>query len=96
MRLLPEMSTDLYKGGKIPLTRDQLKKTFMNHDANKEGKLSWDELKSAFEYLKSKFPSIRTELAFHKCDKDESGYIDYGKEMDSLVAYAEKCGFTIT
>ena len=84
------------KGVEISLTREQLKQTFMNYDTNKDGKLSWDELKSAFKYLKSRFPIIRTELAFHKCDKDENGYIDYGKEMDSLVAYAEECGFTIT
>ena len=78
------------------IKRNELKKTFVDYDTNKDGQFSWDELKSAFEYLKSKFPGIRTELAFHKCDKDENGYIDYGKEMDSLVAYAEKCGFTIT
>ncbi|KAK7859721.1 hypothetical protein CFP56_004741 [Quercus suber] len=93
-RLIPEPV--ITKPGKIPFTREQLKKTFLDHDANKDGKLSFDELKSAFKYLKSRFPSIRTELAFHKCDKDESGSIDYGNEMDSLVDYAEKCGFTIT
>ncbi|KAL0017379.1 hypothetical protein SO802_004448 [Lithocarpus litseifolius] len=87
-RLLPVISE--HKGGEIPLTREQLKQTFTNYDTNKDEKLSWDELKSAFKYLKSRFPSIRTELAFHKCDKDENGYIDYGKEMDSLVAYAEE------
>ncbi|KAF3961274.1 hypothetical protein CMV_014099 [Castanea mollissima] len=84
------------KVGEIPFTREQLKQTFMNCDTNKDGKLSWDELKSAFKYLKSRFPSIRTELAFHKCDTDDNGFIDYGTEMDSLVAYSEKCGFTIT
>ena len=93
-RLLPVTLTE--KVGEIPYTRQQLKQTFMNYDTNKDGQLSFDELKSAFEYLKSQFPGIRTELAFRKCDKDENGYIDYGKEMDSLVAYAEKCGFTIT
>ncbi len=53
------------------------------------------ELKSAFQELQSRFPRFRAEVAMRKCDKNGDGYIEFGKESESVVSYAEECHYTV-
>ena len=83
------------KSVEIFYNQEQLKNIFEKHDTKKDGKLSMKELKSAFQELQSRLPRFRAEVAMRKCDKNNDGYIEFGKELDAVVAYAKECGYTI-
>lgn len=65
----------------------EIKRLFKRCDANKDGKLSWEEVKAGFRELQSRWPAYRTQRAFHIADKDGDGYITES-ELDQLVQYA--------
>ena len=64
---------------------------FKRCDVNKDGKLSWKEVKAGFGRLQSRFPLYRTHRAFQMADKDGDGYINVEDELEELVAYALNC-----
>lgn len=69
-----------------------MKRVFMIHDEDRDGRLSRSDLTEAFRYLGAWFPSCRAFLALRHADTNGDGYIsDY--ELDQLVHYAFKCGF---
>ncbi|GKC22759.1 putative calcium-binding protein CML10 [Tanacetum coccineum] len=59
------------------------------HDVNKDGKLSWDELKKAFSGLGVTWVRWTTDRALLKADDDEDGCISE-KEMDKLIEFVIK------
>ncbi len=71
VRLPYDVKHNLPKFAEIPLTREQLTQTFQKHDKNKDGKLSWDEVKAAFQELKASYVWLKTEQGFRHADKDE-------------------------
>uniref|UniRef100_A0A2N9FNQ3 EF-hand domain-containing protein n=1 Tax=Fagus sylvatica TaxID=28930 RepID=A0A2N9FNQ3_FAGSY len=89
------MTRIVHKPVEMFYTREQLKKILEKQDTDKDGKLSMKELKSAFQELQSRFPRFRAEVAMRKCDKNDDGYIEFGKELESVVSYAEECHYTV-
>jgi Ca2+-binding EF-hand superfamily protein len=89
------MTRIVHKPVEMFYTREQLKKILEKQDTDKDGKLSMKELKSAFEELQSRFPRFRAEVAMRKCDKNDDGHIEFGKELESVVSYAEECHYTV-
>jgi hypothetical protein len=67
----PTFPNNKAKVAEIHLTREQLTKIFQKHDKNKDGKLSWDEVKAAFQELKASYVWLKTEQGFRHADKDE-------------------------
>ncbi|KAB1220346.1 hypothetical protein CJ030_MR3G009807 [Morella rubra] len=67
---------------------------FKKHDANGDGKLSWDEVQAAFKELGATWPWFRTEQGFRHADTDENGDINIEEELNLLVNYALKCNYT--
>ena len=78
----------------LPLPEDQLRNIFKKYDANNDNKLSKEELKKAFEYLGSIIPGFRADRVLHHADANKDGYVNEG-EMDELVKYAVRVGFTV-
>ncbi|XP_021285247.1 calmodulin-like protein 3 [Herrania umbratica] len=79
----------------VPLTKAQLKLILVSFDRNGDNRLSKQELKDAFNYIGSHFPSWRAGRALRRADDNEDGYISEG-EMDDLVEYVLQCGYTIS
>ncbi|XWS21179.1 hypothetical protein CRYUN_Cryun30bG0033200 [Craigia yunnanensis] len=69
---------------------DEIMSLFKRYDVNKDGKLSWEEVKAGFRRLQSRFPAYRTQRAFQMADKNGDGYISEA-ELDELVTYALDC-----
>ncbi|KAL0017366.1 hypothetical protein SO802_004435 [Lithocarpus litseifolius] len=82
----------VYKPG--PPTEDLLRKIFKKYDTNNDNMLSREELKKAFEDLGSLIPGFRAGRGLHHADANRDGYVDE-TEMDDLVKYAVKVGFTV-
>ena len=80
----------------IPMryTEEQLKNLFKSSDANRDGRLSRQELKNAFASLGSFAPGWRAFRALRRADKNRDGYVD-DDELDYVVKYAAKRGYTI-
>ncbi|XVE55914.1 hypothetical protein DITRI_Ditri03aG0195300 [Diplodiscus trichospermus] len=82
------------KRAPVPYTKAQLKSIFKRFDTNKDGRLSKQELRNAFASLGSYLPGWRAVRGLHQADCDGDGYVSED-ELDDLVKYALKCGYTI-
>ena len=80
--------------GSFCLTEEQLKAIFQEHDANKDGHLSKEEIKKAFQQLGSRLPSWRVKRALSHADADGDGNISV-EEMGELVKYAADLGYSL-
>ncbi|KAM0044064.1 putative EF-hand domain-containing protein [Helianthus debilis subsp. tardiflorus] len=78
----------------LKLNEEELLAFFKKHDANKDGKLSWDEVRQAFSDLGASWVSLTTDRALLHADEDEDGYVSEG-EMNKLIQFALKRKFTI-
>lgn len=76
------------------LTEAQLEDEFRRFDSNRDGYLSRQELKNAFNSLGSRCPTYRSVAAIYHADEDGDGYISK-EEMDKLVLYALSCGYRV-
>ncbi|GJU93502.1 retrovirus-related pol polyprotein from transposon TNT 1-94 [Tanacetum coccineum] len=72
------------------LNEQQILAYFKKHDVNKDGKLSWDELKKAFSGLGLTWVRWTTDRALLEADDDEDGCLSE-KEMDKLIEFVIKC-----
>ena len=77
-----------------PLPENQLRNIFKKFDTNNDKKLSREELKKAFDYLGSIIPGFRADRGLHHADANKDGYVNE-EEMNELVKYAERVGFTV-
>ncbi|XP_057973644.1 calmodulin-like protein 6 [Malania oleifera] len=77
-----------------PLSEQQLKAFFKQHDRNGDGLLDWEELRKAFKDLGAVIPPWRAHRALQHADIDGNGCVDE-KEMGHLVKYAVKFGYTM-
>nr|POF25833.1 putative calcium-binding protein cml10 [Quercus suber] len=75
-------------------TEDQLRNIFKKFDTNNDNMLSREELKKAFDYLGSLIPGFRADRSLHHADANKDGYVNE-REMDELVKYAVRVGFTV-
>lgn len=76
-----------YKGVAWVLTEEQISDKFMKAiDVNKDGMLSKEELKRAFEELGSRYPAWRAGRALSRADANNDGHISLD-EIKELVAY---------
>ncbi|KAH7846378.1 hypothetical protein Vadar_013294 [Vaccinium darrowii] len=79
----------------IPLSELQLKGILKTYDSDGDGKLSREELRSAFKSLGLHFSGWRARRAVGHADRNGDGVISE-EEMGELVKYAaSKWGFTI-
>uniref|UniRef100_A0A7C9AHF5 EF-hand domain-containing protein n=1 Tax=Opuntia streptacantha TaxID=393608 RepID=A0A7C9AHF5_OPUST len=78
-----------------PLSEDQLRKIFMEHDKNGDGHLDKNELKEAFRKIGASVPAYRASRAIHYADIDGDGVINKEHEIDHLVSYAIQFGYTL-
>ncbi|PWA42202.1 putative calcium-binding protein CML15 [Artemisia annua] len=75
----------------IVLSEEKMLAYFKKHDVNKDGKLSWDELKKAFSGLGVTWVRWTADRALRKADDDEDGCISLSeKEMDKLIEFVIK------
>ena len=79
----------------LPPSDNQLRNIFKKYDANNDNQLSKEELKKAFAYLGSIIPGIRANRTLHHANANKDGLINEG-EMDELVKYAMRVGFSVT
>ncbi|KAH7567414.1 hypothetical protein ACOSP7_010711 [Xanthoceras sorbifolium] len=66
---------------------EQLKCYLKRYDADRDGKLRWRELKTAFHSLGLHLSCVRAARALRHVDVDGDGYVGQ-EEMDELVKYA--------
>ncbi|KAD5507897.1 hypothetical protein E3N88_15600 [Mikania micrantha] len=73
----------------VKVNEQEMYNIFKKHDANKDGKLSWDELKQAFTDLGVTWVwvSWTTDRALVNADDNEDGYINE-REMHKLIQFA--------
>ena len=79
----------------VAYTEAQLKGLFRRCDTGGDGRLSKQELKMAFSSLGSAAPRWRAFRALRHADGNKDGYINLDLELDNLVKYALKHGYTI-
>ncbi|KAL8226642.1 hypothetical protein R6Q57_016474 [Mikania cordata] len=89
MRQKPMTNTRNIENFRVKVNEQEMYTFFKKHDANKDGKLSWDELKQAFTDLGVTWVSWTTDRALVNADDDEDGYISE-REMDKLIQFALK------
>ncbi|CAK7347557.1 unnamed protein product [Dovyalis caffra] len=65
-------------------SEEELIKIFNRYDTNRDGYLSWEELKSAYNILGMSFPSLRAWRALYVADENGDGYISQ-EEFKKLV-----------
>ncbi|XWS21181.1 hypothetical protein CRYUN_Cryun30bG0033400 [Craigia yunnanensis] len=87
----PGVSTEI-KRAAVPITEDQVRGIFYRYDADKDGRLSKQELKDAFASLGSRMPGLRALLALQHADTNGDGYITEA-EFEKLVKYTMKRGY---
>ncbi|KAB2023428.1 hypothetical protein ES319_D06G018900v1 [Gossypium barbadense] len=80
--------------GPVPITEAQLKAAFKSFDVNKDGRLSKEELRDAFASLGAYIPRWRATRGLSVADGNGDGYVS-DDELDDLVKYAMKYGYTI-
>ncbi|CAN4092724.1 unnamed protein product [Withania somnifera] len=79
----------------VPLTDEQLTKAIKKYDSNGDCSLNKEDLKEVFRQLGSTAPRWRAARALHHADKNGNGCIDMGAELDQLVKYVRKHGYTL-
>ncbi|KAG6674699.1 hypothetical protein I3842_15G057200 [Carya illinoinensis] len=79
----------------VPYTELQLKDIFKSFDKDGDGYLSRKELRNAFSSLGSSAPRWRAFRALWHADSNKDGRISEA-ELENLVTYALKHGYTIT
>ncbi|XVF60060.1 hypothetical protein PTKIN_Ptkin08bG0012600 [Pterospermum kingtungense] len=75
-------------------TKTQLIREFRLFDSNRDGRLSRQELKNAFNSLGSRLPIYRAVVGLYVADENGDGYITED-EMAKLVQYALSCGYHV-
>ncbi|XVF39947.1 hypothetical protein PTKIN_Ptkin01aG0073600 [Pterospermum kingtungense] len=76
----------------VSVTEEQVRGIFDRYDANKDGRLTKEEVKDAFACLGSRMPRVRALLARKHADDNRDGYIN-GAEVEKLVKYTLERGY---
>ncbi|CAI0465218.1 unnamed protein product [Linum tenue] len=67
----------------------------MQFDANGDKQLCKEELKRAFSQLGAIIPGYRARRCLYIADADGDGKVDLVNELDHLVRYALKLGYSV-
>ncbi|TQD98468.1 hypothetical protein C1H46_015923 [Malus baccata] len=78
----------------VPYTEEQIRKVFKSFDKNTDGQLSKAELQAAFAKLGAKWTSVRAWLSLWHADDNGDHFISLDNELDKLVDYVLKLGYT--
>ncbi|KAL5847439.1 hypothetical protein ACOSQ3_010963 [Xanthoceras sorbifolium] len=78
-----------------PQTEQLIRALFQRHDTDHNGFLDKAEVEKAFRELGSLLPSYRAYRGIKIADDNGDGFIDI-HELQKLVQYAKKQGYTIT
>ncbi|OMO78982.1 Calcium-binding EF-hand [Corchorus capsularis] len=73
------------KSASIKLTEEQLKKIFKDHDSNKDGRLSKEELSNAFRKMGYHKPGRKVNRAMKHADINKDGVIDQSRLQGQLI-----------
>lgn len=85
-------TTDKQQPVRVSLSTEQWKGLFKRYDTDGDGRLSKQELKSAFNSCGSRCPAWRTWRALSHADLNGDGYISE-EEFDDLVLYLVRHGY---
>ncbi|KAL4297650.1 hypothetical protein GQ457_12G019100 [Hibiscus cannabinus] len=75
--------------GKRVMTMDEFKQWLKKFDADKDGRISKEELRSAIYETGGRFGRWKSWRAIRSADTDGSGFIDES-EITNLVGFADK------
>ncbi|GMH04039.1 hypothetical protein Nepgr_005878 [Nepenthes gracilis] len=78
----------------VPLSEDQLRRIFMEHDKNGDGSLNKEELQAAFRALGSRAPAWRADDAIYNNDFDLDGVLNK-YEIVHLLSYTLQCHYVL-
>uniref|UniRef100_A0A9I9CZF5 EF-hand domain-containing protein n=1 Tax=Cucumis melo TaxID=3656 RepID=A0A9I9CZF5_CUCME len=79
-------NASIFKHFSASLTEFEVAKVFNNYDRDGDGRLTKEELKSAFKYLGYKFTTIRVHQALHAADNNCDDVISF-EEISKLIIY---------
>ncbi|KDP38363.1 hypothetical protein JCGZ_04288 [Jatropha curcas] len=83
------------KGASKRLDEAQLRKIFIQFDANGDHVLSKEEIKKAFEHLGAVIPGYRANRGISHADANGDGQVNLTDELDDLVKYAVRVGYSV-
>ncbi|KAI3440348.1 uncharacterized protein J3R85_003676 [Psidium guajava] len=86
MAITPIVPTTNFKD---VMSKEEFKRWLAAFDANKDGRFSKEELRSAIKATGAWLPWLKTRKALHTADANSNGFIDEN-EINTLVDYAEK------
>lgn len=72
------------------MTVEEFKAWLRRFDADKDGRISSEELKEAIDSLRIWFGWWKARRGMKVADSDRTGKIDSAKEMEKLVQYAQQ------
>ncbi|XWS14688.1 hypothetical protein CRYUN_Cryun35bG0030700 [Craigia yunnanensis] len=76
-----------------PFSKQQLRKIFLDCDANSDGFLTKEEIKKAFNHLGAVIPGYRAWEGLKRADANKDGCVS-PEELDGLIDYADKLQYT--
>lgn len=79
---------------RIASNEEMLSSMFKQFDADKDGRLSYEDLKQAFKALGARFVAYRAYRALKFADANGDGFIDIS-EFDDLIKYTIRSGFAL-
>jgi calmodulin len=78
------------------ITAAEFKEWLKQFDTNRDGRISWQELREAIRRRGAWFPNVKAWCVVRRADRDRNGYVDEW-EMENLIGFAEKeLGFVIS
>ncbi|OAY50918.1 hypothetical protein MANES_05G172600v8 [Manihot esculenta] len=79
----------------VALCENEIREIFMLFDTDHNYVLSKEELENAFVYLGAMIPALRAWRGINHADTNRNGQVEFGDELDKLVKYAFKFGYTV-
>ncbi|OMP02019.1 Calcium-binding EF-hand [Corchorus olitorius] len=74
----------------MSMTVDEFKAWLHNFDADRDGRISQEELKYALQSLRVRFGWWKARQGMKEVDSNHNGHIENGKEMEKLVNFAQQ------
>ena len=85
--------TITHKSCPRPFSKQELRKLFLDCDANNDGLLTKEEIKKAFNNLGAVIPGYRAWEGLKRADANKDGSVS-PDELEGLIDYADKLQYT--